>query len=188
MKNRILTAAIAAIVAGAAMFITGKGCADAPAPVVVERTVTVEAPPMTVQLPGRIVYRPAKPQPPATDSVALAKYRAEIARLRRQLMESQMQLAEYEYQTALADTAYDRTMVVLQGETRQVVPWRDSLQLAYDYPPLNRFSLTQQGSTVITLPVTESAASADAGRPWWVDVLIAVVGAAAAVTGQAITK
>ena len=179
MKQRIIIAAVTALVAGAACFFAGKGCTPEPVTQTVTKTVRdtvrLKVPGTTVTMPGHIVYRERFSD--LTDTAAVRKMRDSLRALAADNNLLAEKLTELAYMRATGDATLDRVARITIGTTKVEVPFTDTLHLWYDFPPLGEFGATVD-SVDITAPeaVVETIKAEDA-RPWYYDVLTAIGGA-----------
>jgi hypothetical protein len=126
-------------------------------------------------MPGRIVIRENVVYPTDAANPALQD---SIARLLQDLQDAQMALYEYAWLVAEMDTAIAREAVVRLGERETRVPYTDSLFIAYEYAPVNRFRIERHSSPIIALDSTQVAQElvVSNGMPWWVNAIIGVGG------------
>lgn len=187
MRSKLLISLIGAVVGFAALYALQDGCGNTPpsAPAVPVIDTLLITRTDTVVLPSRLVYRDRIIDTHAT--VDAAQYGDSIRALRERLNYALMALAQYEWLSAEHDTVLIRHARATLGGRQHDLTFPDSVSLRYDYPPVDRFRFAS-GEIQIHVPDTIAAPCAEQndGRPWWVDVLLAVGGAATAIVLQLI--
>lgn len=177
MKKRIIISSIVGLVALAAAFFGLQKCESDPTVIYRDqvRTVEVQLPGDTLRMPGRIVVRENIVYPSDSANRALQD---SIARLYDELQSAQYALYEYAWLIAQIDTAMAREAVVRLGDRETRVPYTDSLSIAYEYAPVNRFRIERHSSPIIAIDSTQIAEElvVSNGMPWWVNAIVAVGG------------
>lgn len=198
MKREITISLIVGAVATAGTLISLKQCSSPDRDIVIRehiRTDTLRIAADTVVLPGTVTVAPTLEAddsfPPFSesswtngqggntrgDSSSLRTLRDSLALLRDRLACTFDALAGLATVTARGDSVLDRSVLLRRGEMTHTLTFKDTLHVEYAFPPENRFTIAH-GAAEFDLPPDTVTTVEYESRPWWIDLVIGMAGAA----------